>query len=294
MSDHSPSAEKLRTLRVIAITSGKGGVGKTHLTVNLALTFAQQGRRVLVVDGDVGLANVDILLDETPKHTLEDVLKGERQIEDVLVRSSHGITVLPGTSGVSEMCELSPDDRMRLLQSVDGLEEEFDTVLIDTAAGIGSNARFFAGAAQEVLVVATPEPTSLADAYAMIKVLNRRCGMDRIGLVINQASSEREAREVFMRLSDLTSRFLPVVLSFAGQIPMDPHVRESVMIQRPVVVAYPAAPSSVAIAELADALLMRPLPPNASGRLQFFWERLIGRPPAQHAVGDSPSAGPAG
>ncbi len=267
-----------RPLRVLAITSGKGGVGKSSLTVNLAITFALRGRRVLIVDGDVGLANVDILLDESPDWTLADVLRGERSIEDVLVRSPHGVTVLPGTSGVAEMAHLSEEERGRLMSAVDGLEDRFDTVLVDTAAGIGSNARFFAGAAQEVLVVATPEPTSLADAYAMIKVLSRRAGFDRVGLVINQSAAEAEALEVYDRLSEIVGRFLPVVLDYLGHIPRDAHVRESVMSQVPVVVQYPAAPATQAVGQLADALSMRSAPLGASGRLQFFWQRLLGGP----------------
>ena len=278
-------AASRRPLRVIAITSGKGGVGKTHCTVNLAIAFAQRGRKVLIVDGDVGLANVDILLDETPRYTLADVLSGERRIQDIVVQTSYGISVLPGTSGLIEMSEMSDNDRMRLLQAMEELEGDFDTVLVDTAAGIGANARFFAGAAQEVLVVATPEPTSLADAYAMIKVLVRRCGMDRIGLVVNQASHEIEAKEVFQRLSLLTSRFLSVVLALAGHVPADAHVRESVMAQKPVMHAYPNAPSSVAFGRLADSILMRPLANEASGRMQLFWRRLIG--------GDDAAPGPA-
>lgn len=269
-------ASNTRSLRVIAITSGKGGVGKTHCTVNLAIAFAQRGRRVLVVDGDVGLANVDILLDETPRYTLADVLTGAASIQDIVLHTSYGISVLPGTSGLIEMSEMGDNDRLRLLEAMEELEGDFDTVLIDTAAGIGANARFFAGAAQEVLVIATPEPTSLADAYAMIKVLVRSCGMDRIGLVVNQASHEIEAKEVFQRLSLLTSRFLSVVLALAGHVPADPHVRESVMAQKPVISAYPNAPSSVAFGRLADSILMRPLANEASGRMQLFWRRLIG------------------
>jgi flagellar biosynthesis protein FlhG len=273
-----------RALRVIAITSGKGGVGKTHVTVNLAIAFAQRGRKVLIVDGDVGLANVDILLDEAPRFTLADVMSGEKTLDEVLVHTSHGVSILPGTSGLIEMSEMSDTDRMRLLESLGDLDESFDTVLVDTAAGIGANARFFAGAAQEVLVVATPEPTSLADAYAMIKVLVRRCGMDRIALVVNQATHEIEAKEVFQRLSLLTSRFLSVVLALAGYIPTDPHVRESVMAQRPVLTAYPTAPSSVAFGRLADAILMRPMANEASGRMQLFWRRLIGGDGSSAAV----------
>ena len=264
-----------RMPRVFAVTSGKGGVGKTNLSVNLAITLANKGRKVLILDGDVGLANVDILLDETPKHTLGDLLRGTHSLDDVVLTSPHGVSVLPGTSGLVEMSDLTAEDRMGLMEAVEPLADTYDTVIVDTAAGIGSNARFFAGAAQEVLVVATPEPTSLADAYAMIKVLATRCGVDRVGLVLNQTTSDQEAREVYQRLAQLTSRFLPVVLTLSGYIPSDPHVRESVMQQRPVVTAFPSAPSSQAFGALADRLLMRPPNLEASGRMQFFWRRLM-------------------
>lgn len=274
--DHHPDRGPHRPLRVIAVTSGKGGVGKTHLTVNLGITLARQGRRVLIIDGDVGLANVDILLDEAPRRTLRHVLAGTHTIEEVLVESRHGVTVLPGTSGVAELTSLSADDRLRLLTAVDTLDPgRFDTVLVDTAAGIGDNALFFSGAAQEVLVVATPEPTSLADAYAMIKVLARRLGVDRVGLVLNQVASETEALDIYQRLADLSARFLPVVLDLVGFVPADPHVRAAVMGQEPLVAAYPGSPASRAITRLADALMMRPTQDALHGRLQFFWRRLL-------------------
>jgi flagellar biosynthesis protein FlhG len=258
---------------VIAITSGKGGVGKTNLTVNLGIHFARQGRKVLIIDGDVGLANVDILLDETPAYTLQDVLNGEREVMDVLVHSVLGVSVLPGTSGISELARLSQDERRRLLDAMGELDE-YDTVLIDTPAGIGSNALFFAGAAQEIFVVATPEPTALADAYAMIKVLHHRQGIDRIGLVLNQTRDD-EAFGIFERLSTLTARFLSVVLELVGSVPQDPHVPESVKMQQPILIAFPAAPASQGVRILADNILMRSPPPNPSGRLQFFWRRLL-------------------
>ncbi len=283
MSSHY--ARRPRSLRVIAVTSGKGGVGKTNLTVNLGLTFARQGRRVLLVDGDVGLANVDILLDESPRYSLRDVLSGERGIDDVLLESPHGLTVLPGSSGVPELTLLSSEDRVRLLTELETLDEgRFDTVLVDTAAGIGANAVFFACAAQEVLVVATPEPTSLADAYAMIKVLSRRHGVDRVGLVLNQVAGEAEAVDIYQRLGALTARFLPVVLELVAWVPTDPRVHAAVMGQEPLLVAYPSAPASRAIERLAETLVMRPAPRAVSGRLQLFWRRLLATPAAASAV----------
>ena len=267
-------SEPARPFRVIAVTSGKGGVGKTNLVVNLAVTYAKAGRKVLVVDGDLGLANVDILLDAVPEVTLADVLGGA-EIGEALVAARDGVTVLPGTSGVSEMAHLSPEQRINLLEAIDELDGRFDTVLIDTAAGVGDNAVFFASAAQEVLVVVTPEPTSLADGYAMVKVLARRGAVRRVGLVVNQASPAG-AREAFFRLSGLVGRFLPdVVLELIGTVPSDRHVHEAVMEQKPVVEAFPASPAALALGQLADAILMRSAPQGSSGRLQLFWRQLL-------------------
>lgn len=271
----SPTQPTGRALRVFAITSGKGGVGKTNLTVNLAVAFAQAGRKVLVIDGDVGLANVDILLDESPDRTLRDVLKGDATLEEILHSSTHGPTLLPGSSGAVDLATLTEADRLSLVSGLDAIGDRFDTVLVDTAAGIASNALFFAGAAEDALVVVTPEPTSLADGYGAIKALSTHCGMNRIGLVVNMAESEREAREVYGALSGIVTRFLPAVLDMVGWVPHDVHVRESIMTRTPVTVAYPESAASRAIRELSDRIIMRPTP-EGSGRLQFFWRRLAG------------------
>ena len=165
---------------------------------------------------------------------------------------------------------------MKLVQSMEDIGDEFDTVLVDTPAGIGSNALFFASAAQDVVVVVTPEPTSLADAYAMIKLLSLRCGVKRIGIVTNQVTNEAEAHEVFRKLSTITQRFLPAMVELTGIVPADPHVREAVKLQQPVVSLYPQAKSSLAIQRLAENLLMRPTRQmGASGRLGFFWRKLM-------------------
>jgi len=275
-----------RALRVIAITSGKGGVGKSNITVNLALSYARAGRNVLVIDGDVGLANVDILMDETPRYTMADLMNGSQPLEEVLVRSPHGVTLLPGCSGAADLALLDERQRMGLLTAFDDLTMPLDTVLVDTAAGIGSNTLFFAGAAEEICVVVTPEPTSFADAYGAIKALSAQCRVQRIGVVVNMASSPGEARDVFERLTMVTSRFLPIVLEFVGSVPSDPHVHEAVMAQVPVVLEYPTSPASVAIHQLADRLIARPLNGANSGRLQFFWRRLLGMSSEGGVTGD--------
>jgi len=265
-----------RSLRVIAVTSGKGDVGKSSIIINLGIAFAQSGRKVLLIDGDLGLGNVDILMHETPQFTLHHVLEGKKTMDDVLLHSRYGVTVLPATSGVAEMASLSEEQRMRLVNAMDDLEADFDTVLVDTAAGIGSNALFFASAAQEVLVVVTPEPTSLADAYAMIKLLSLRCGVKRVGIVVNQTANSEEAHGIFQRLSTLATRFLPVMLELVGTVPLDSVVRSAVREQRPFTIEAPQAKASMAVQRLANSLLMRPSRPGATtGRVQLFWRRLL-------------------
>ena len=279
MSSDSPSSD--RPFKVIAITSGKGGVGKTSIIVNLAVTYASDGRKVLIIDGDVGLANVDILLDEVPRYTLADVLTGERRVEEILVESPHGVTVMPGASGVTALTRLDVEQRRNLMAATDGLEAAFDTVLIDTAAGIGDNVVFFAGAAAEVHVVVTPEPTSLADAYAVIKTLATRAAVRRVGIIVNEAPATSTARDVFSRLSALVGRFLPVVVEPMGSIPRDSKVHEAIMMQQPLVTSFPNSKAAAAIRRVADAILMGAVASEGSGRLQFFWQQLIASQPIQ-------------
>lgn len=264
-----------RPLRVIAVTSGKGGVGKSNLVVNLGVVFARNGREVLIVDGDVGLANVDILLGIEPKYNFRHVLRGEQSLGSVILTGSDGISVLPASSAGSDLVELTTEHKMQLMAELDNLGNRFDTVLIDTPAGIGSNVLFFAASAQDVIVEATPEPTSLADAYATIKVLAMRCGVKRILLVVNQVHSQHEADDVYRRLTSVAERFLPVVIERLGAIPADDMVKRAVMMQRPVAAQFPGAPASRAIEDLGVRLLARPSHEGPGGGMQIFWQRLL-------------------
>lgn len=264
-----------RPLRVIAVTSGKGGVGKSNLVVNLGVVFARNGREVLIVDGDIGLANVDILLGIEPKYNFRHVLRGEQPLGSVILTGQDGISVLPASSAGSEVVELTTENKLQLMDELDNLGNRFDTVLIDTPAGIGSNVLFFAASAQDVIVEATPEPTSLADAYATIKVLAMRCGVKRILLVVNQVTSHHEADDVYRRLTSVAERFLPVVIERLGSIPADENVKRAVMMQRPVAAQFPTAPASRAIDEIGVRLLARPVHDGPGGGMQLFWQRLL-------------------
>lgn len=261
-------------LRVLAIASGKGGVGKTNLAVNLAVAFAHLGRRVLLIDGDVSLANADVLLDVEPRSSLGAVLAGRERIEEALVRSPYGVTLLPGTSGEVNLATLDDHQKMVLLAALDSLEDAFDTVVVDTGAGLGANTLFFATAAEELLVVTTPEPTALVDAYATIKAVVRRTGARRVGLVVNQAADHAAACDVHERLKMLAGRFLDVSVDLHGWIPFDARVHGAVMRRAPVVCDAPGAAASRHIRVIAEHVLgLRGA--GATDRLQFFWRQLL-------------------
>lgn len=262
-------------LRVIGVTSGKGGVGKTTVAVNLALQAAQRGRRVLLIDGDLGLANVEILLGHVPPRNTAHLLDGSATIDEVLVEGPWGLRFLPGGSGFHRLARLDEGQKMRLLAALDPIEDRFDLVIIDSPAGIGGNALFFVGACQEAILVVTPEPTSLTDAYVALKGLSEQRAIRNFHVVVNQSSSDAVARQIFEKLCRLSDRFLDASLHFLGPIPRDEHVPRSIMAQRPLVALHPLAPASRALGEIAHRLLETPPPATLDGGLKFLWQRLF-------------------
>ena len=264
-----------RIVRVVAVTSGKGGVGKTNVTANLAVALAHLGRRVMVLDADLGLGNLDVLLGLTPKFSLAHVLSGQRRLREVLVPGPGGITVLPAGSGFQDLTALS-DHQIRELQSeMDELQEQTDILLIDTGAGIGRNVTSFATMAQDIIVVAAPEPTSLTDAYALMKVLSTQYGERRFRLLVSMTRSPTDGRDVYRKLSLVAERFLHISMDFLGSIPFDPRLAEAVCQQRPLVELYPQSKAAQAFLNLAHDLAAWPLPESPKGGLQFFWQSLL-------------------
>ncbi len=261
--------------RAVAVSSGKGGVGKTNLVANLAVAIARKGRRVLVLDADLGLANMDTLLGLHPRATLRHVVHGECSLSDVIVSGPQGIRLVPASSGFEDMTQLDGAERLHLLEEVDRLEEEFDVLLVDTAAGISSNVTFFTTAAQETLVVVTPEPTSLTDAYALIKVLSTRYAEQEFGILVNMAQTTEEADRTFAHISRVATRFLDVSLRYLGHIPYDRELPEAVRRQQAVLELAPGCPASRGFDALADRVLSTPPETNPKGGLQFFFRRLI-------------------
>lgn len=232
--------------RVLAVTSGKGGVGKTSLAVNLAIACARLGQRVTLVDFDLGLANVDVIMDIHPLHNLSHVVMGRMRLRDVVV-SAEGIRVVPGASGLRELANLSGTARDDLIRSLQTLEEDSDLLIVDTGAGISGNVVRVAASADEVLVICTPEPTSIMDAYATIKLISREPQHGRMRVVVNMTEDRREAERVSLTVADVSRQFLSLQVDRLGFVPKDEHVGLAVRERRPFGVGYPRCPASVAV-----------------------------------------------
>ncbi|MBI3803018.1 MAG: MinD/ParA family protein [Nitrospirae bacterium] len=280
----TPPSGARRQPRVIAVTSGKGGVGKTNVVANLAVALSRLGQRVLILDADLGLGNIDVLFGIIPPYTLEHVLLGQKSISEIMVQGPGGIRILPTSSGTEEMTRLTEEQKLIFLSELDRLEEEVDIFLIDTAAGISSNVIYFNTVAQEILVVATPEPTSITDAYAIMKILSRRYDEKRFNLLVNMVRSDQEGKEIFKKLSIVADQFLGVAIDYVGAVPFDDYLRMAICQQRTVVDRFPSARSSLRFFKLAQEILQRPLNPVPKGTVQFLWKALLSRdsesPPA--------------
>lgn len=262
--------------RVIAVASGKGGVGKTNIVTNLAYSLARKGKKVLVLDADLNLANVDVLLGLTPKFNLHHVFLGEKRLQDILIDAPGGFQILPASSGIMELAELSEEQKLFFLSEISALSNVIDIMLIDTAAGINNNVVYFTLAAQEKVIVLTPEPTSLTDAYALIKVLSTRHDVKRFRILVNSARTEKEAIAVYRQLTLVADRFLDSLsLDYLGFIPYDSKLPQSVRAQRLVVDMSPRSNVSSKFFELADHIIQEAPAPQLDGNIKFFWKGLF-------------------
>jgi len=264
-----------RPVRVIAVTGGKGGVGKTNVSINLAVAMALDGKRVVLLDGDMGLANIDVLLGLKPKHNLSHVVKGELSLDDVIVHGPAGIRVIPGASGLQEMASLGSVQHAGLINAFSGLGADIDTLVIDTQAGISANVTSYSQAAQEVVVVLCDEPAAITDSYALIKVLSRDYNVARFRIVSNMVNSSQDGRTLFNKLLRVTDRYLDVALDFVGAIPQDEFLKRAVQRQKAVIDVYPRSKAAVALRKLAQKTYSWPMPTTAQGHMEFFLERLI-------------------
>jgi flagellar biosynthesis protein FlhG len=263
--------------KVIAVTGGKGGVGKTNVTLNTAISLAQQGKRVMVLDADLGLANVDVLLGLRVEKNLSHVLSGECTLDEVLVEGPFGIKIAPATSGSQSMTELTPSEHAGLIGAFSELQSQIDVLIVDTAAGISDMVLSFSKASQDIMMVVCDEPTSLTDAYALIKILNKEHGVFRFKIVANMVRNMREGDELFSKLSKVTNRFLDVALELVAVIPFDENVRKSMRRQKAIVEAFPTSPAAIAIRRLAKKAIDWPIPDQPGGHLEFFLEQLVSK-----------------
>lgn len=265
----------VHAVQVIAVTGGKGGVGKTTVAVNLSLALAELGRRVVLLDGNLGLANIDALLGLAPQYTLADLIEGRCELSDVLVRGPGGVQIVPAASGIRSMVHLSPAQHAGLIQAFSEIGDSVDVLVIDTAAGIGASVVSFVRAAQEVLLVVCDEPTSITDAYALIKLLNRDYGMNHFRVLANMAQSPQEGRNLFAKLTKVTERFLDVTLQYVGAVPYDENVRKAVQNQRAIYENFPRSKSAQAFQAIALKVDAWPLPGDPRGHVEFFLEQRI-------------------
>ena len=266
-----------RPVQVLAVTSGKGGVGKTNVSTNIAVALAQKQMRVLLLDADLGLANVDVLLGLQPANTLADVIAGRCDINSTLLDGPCGLSIVPGASGERSMMDLDATERAAVIRAFEGLALQPDLLLIDTAAGISASVIEFVKASHQVLVVVCDEPASITDAYAIIKVLSNDFGVRRFQIVTNMTRSAAEGRTLFQKIAKVADRYLDVILHHLGNVPYDAKLRRAVQEQRAIVDANPDSWSGRAFRDMAERIRTWPLPDpaEASGDLSFFLQSLL-------------------
>ena len=244
--------------RVITVTSGKGGVGKSSTSVNLAIMLSRFGKRVIILDADFGLANIEVMLGIRPRYNLADLMFRGKELQDIVTKGPENIGFISGGSGIQELTRLSKEQIIYLIQKLVQLDEMADVIIIDTGAGISDSVLEFVTSSSEVLLVATPEPTSITDVYALLKALHRTAKFSsastRLRLISNRISSENEGNEIYSKLSLVVNKFLDIDFEYLGGIPQDKMMSQAVMVQKPVVISYPYSPAAKAIEQLAATL----------------------------------------
>lgn len=274
-----PKSKASRQTHVLTVSSGKGGVGKSNLVLNTGIELARRHRKVLLMDADMGLANMDVLMGKMFRKNLSHVLSGEVTLDEVVQRGPEGIDLLPAASGVEWVTDLTTEQKLALMQKMDALSGQYDILMIDTGAGISSNVVYFNLAAQTRIIIVTPEPTSMTDAYAVIKVLHTNHGQKRFEVVVNQVSSEREGLEVYKNLTLVTDRFLDVEIGYLGSVRSDPLVHQAVLKRTPVSVLYPESAVAEDFGQIARRISQMRADAMESD-LGMFWRQLLEPSPA--------------
>jgi flagellar biosynthesis protein FlhG len=262
--------------RVISVTSGKGGVGKTNIVGNLAMALTRLGKRVLILDADLGLANIDIIFGIHPSYNIGHVISGEKTLPEIIVDGPEGISIIPAGSGFVDLTHLTEGQKLALISEFEALGDILDVLLIDTSAGISQNVIYFNLAADDCVIVATSEPTSITDAYAMMKVMATEHRARHFKLLVNMVADADEAKAVYLNLSQATDRFLKgVVIEYVGFIPVDELMKKAVKNRKPIIDFYPDAVSSRMIKKIAEDLLDWPRRHESDGNIKFFLKRYI-------------------
>lgn len=262
-------------VRVIAIASGKGGVGKTNVAANVAVALAARSRRVMLLDADLGLANIDVLLGLRPRFNLSHVVSGDADLESTIVDGPNGLQIVPASSGNFAMTDLPAVSQAAIIQAFGELSNQPEFLIVDTAAGISESVARFVQAAHQAVIVVCDEPSSITDAYALIKVFSRHYGISHYQIVTNQTRDVRDGRKLFTKIRQVTDFYLDVVLRHLGNVPHDAYLRRAVLEQRAVVDVYPNSAAGQAFKNIAIKLDRQPPPSDASGNIQFFFERLL-------------------
>lgn len=264
------------SVRTIAVSGGKGGVGKTNVSVNLALSLLKSGKSVMLMDADLGMANVDVMLNLKPERDLYHVVTGQCALDEIILDGPGGLKIVPASSGVGKMAELSSIEQGNLVRAFDMLQQQVDVLIIDTAAGISNSVINFTKACQEVVVVVCDEPASLTDAYALMKVLNQEHGIKRFQVLANMVTDIEQGRLLYGKLVNVADIYLNVSIGFLGSIPMDEKLREAIRVQAPVAEQFPNSASSLAFQRLAKTINELPVLPPTTGNLEFFVGRVAG------------------
>ncbi len=262
-------------IRTISITSGKGGVGKTTVTVNMAYNLARLGKRVLILDGDMSLANVDLFLKKVPEYTLQDFFLGDVELSDVVVKYSKNIHILPGASGAIEMARLDVYQKKMLVDAMSEFEGQYDYLLIDTASGISDEVLYLSSAAQEVTVVVLPDPASITDAYAVMKLLNQRYKTKAFNIITNQVLNEKESLALFQRINSVAAKFLNVNLNYVGYVPFDLTLRQANHRQEMIGDFAPQSNAHQSLKRIAEKIEGLPGRVEYASGMQFFWNQVL-------------------
>jgi flagellar biosynthesis protein FlhG len=266
---------RTKPVKVIAVTAGKGGVGKSNVSVNLAVALTQLNKKVMLLDADLGLANVDIMLGLHAKYNLSHVIQGTCELSDVILQGPNGIRVIPAASGTEFMTQLSHAEHAGIIDAFNELTDDLDYLIIDTAAGISDTVLSFTRSSQELIVVVCDEPTSLTDAYALIKIMSKRYEWTNFHVLANMVRNIKDGKNLFNKLLRVSEQFLEVQLNYLGAVPFDEQVHKAVKKQKSVLMAYPESNASSAFRELADGVNNLPFKPLLSGNTSFFLERLV-------------------